>query len=93
MGRIIKEDLFAFYRKKRAFYFYYPVYPAHLVRFIIWREFIPNVIQKLVFDGVGFASKFLSSLVPWPLAMVPRSRRKILSSLLVKIPTFEPPSV
>jgi len=49
------------------------------------------VIQKLVFDGVGFASKFLSSLVPWPLAMVPRSRRKILSSLLVKIPTFDPP--
>jgi len=27
-------------------------------------ETIPNVIQKLVFDGVGFASKFLSSLVP-----------------------------
>jgi len=54
---------------------------------------MPNVIQKLVFDGVGFASKFLSSLVPWPLAMVPHSRRKILSSLLVKIPTFVPPSV
>ncbi len=25
---------------------------------------IPNVIEKLVFDSVGFASKFLSSLMP-----------------------------
>jgi len=45
-------------------------------RRFLWKvntsNIIPNVIQKLVFVGVGFASKFLSSLVPchrqWSLA-------------------------
>jgi len=50
------------------------------------------MIQELIFDRVGFASNFFSSVVPcqrqWPL--VPE---ETLSNLLVKTPIFQAPQV
>ena len=48
--------------------------PRQLRRLL--RRFIPKQPEESVFDCVGFPSKFLSSLAPWPKAMVARSRQE-----------------
>src|SRR5690349_4764098 len=45
---------------------------------------IPFVKNKAIFDCVGLATNFWSSLAPCPSAMVARSRRKNLCCLLVQ---------
>src|SRR5579862_1332187 len=50
---------------------------------------IHNVSEKLVFDCVGFFSKFSSSLAPCARTMVARSRQKNLRSRLAKFQFFK----
>ncbi len=51
-------------------------------------EVIPNTINNVIFNCVSEAANFLSSLAPWPKAMVARSRQKNLRCFLVKFMTL-----